>query len=784
MKVTRTLSIRSLLVGQFVLVIGLAIALVVALMFFWRLPLEREAQRYEQQRMAAVVVQQVQGRLDITELLTEMLSGANPAGPIEGGLVNPQVRRFAQQLADQADTFQSIYWVGPDGLVLDFVLPFGLGDPAAMARVGADLSNLPVLRLAAQGQHQVWSDQHLSPLSGLPVVALALPLPDGFMIAEISVQKLVAATADWGARGELLVLLTDGTGELLGSPDPLDPLHRRNIANLEPIARALDRTQAHGRIAHLGAAFEGYALRIDRLGWVVFTGQPLVLARAGERAAITLTAVVVLFAIGFGLLLNLLVATRIGRHLSRSVAYSDAVARGEYDVAPPHSRITEVQRLEHSLRHMALEIRRREQQMRAIIDLGPTVAVQIYDRNARVLDWNPASERMLGYSREQALGKRPCDLYYDAQQQADFDAILARIAETGTPFGPFEAAVRSADGTLSWLYSTTFSIPGLQEGELQFVCMDIDISEIKRLETELRSLNTELEDRVQRRTLSLEQANNELQRTLSELRSTQDRLLQADKLAALGSLVAGVAHELNTPIGNAMLAASTLSESLRQFHQRLQQGLRRSDLDAFVKQVGTADEIAIRNLERAAELISSFKQVAVDQTSSQRRRFELAEVVHEILLTLQPVLKRSPFALEVNVPTDIWIDSYPGPLGQVLANLIQNALLHGLQGRSSGCVRIEAAIEEGERFRLSVSDDGKGIAQHLQDRVFEPFFTTRLGQGGSGLGLHIVHNLVTGVLGGRIDLQSNPGHGARFTIECPLVAPREAVPVIGTPESA
>ncbi|MDO8275769.1 MAG: HAMP domain-containing sensor histidine kinase, partial [Serpentinimonas sp.] len=231
-------------------------------------------------------------------------------------------------------------------------------------------------------------------------------------------------------------------------------------------------------------------------------------------------------------------------------------------------------------------------------------------------------------------------------------------------------------------------------------------------------------------------------------------------------------------------AASTLSESLRQFHQRLQQGLRRSDLDAFVKQVGTADEIAIRNLERAAELISSFKQVAVDQTSSQRRRFELAEVVHEILLTLQPVLKRSPFALEVKVPTDIWIDSYPGPLGQVLANLIQNALLHGLQGRSSGCVRIEAAIEEGERFRLSVSDDGKGIAQHLQDRVFEPFFTTRLGQGGSGLGLHIVHNLVTGVLGGRIDLQSNPGHGARFTIECPLVAPREAVPVIGTPESA
>ncbi|BAO80919.1 signal transduction histidine kinase [Serpentinimonas raichei] len=783
MKVVRTLSIRRLLVGQFALVLVLAIALVVVMMVAWRLPLAREQQRHEQQRMAAVVAQQVQGRLDVTELLTAMLRGAHPAGPIEGGLVHPQVRRFAQQLADQAITFQAIYWVGPDGLVIDFVLPFSLDEPAVMARVGADLSNLPVLRLAAQGQHPVWSDQYLSPLMGLPVVALALPLPNGFMIAEVSVQELVAATADWGAHGDLLVLLTDGTGELLGSPDPLDPLHRRNIANLAPIAHALGGTQAHGRIDHLGETFEGYALRIDRLGWVAFTGQPLLLARTGERAAIVVTGLTVLFAIGFGLLLNLLVSTLIGRHLKRSVAYSDAVARGDYDAAPPHSRITEVQRLEHSLSRMAQEIRRREQQLRAIIDLGPTVAVQIYDRHSRVLDWNPATERILGYSREQALGKRPCDLYYDAQQQADFEAILARIAETGVPFGPFEGALRGADGNLRWIYSTTFSIPGPQEGELQFVCMDIDISEIKRLEAELRSLNSELEDRVQQRTQSLEQANNELQRTLNELRSTQDRLVQADKLAALGSLVAGVAHELNTPIGNALMATSTLQESLRQFRERLQQGLRRSELDAFVQQVGTADDIATRNLERAAELISSFKQVAVDQTSSQRRRFELAEVVHEILLTLQPVLKRSPFAVEVQVPSGIWLDSYPGPLGQVLANLIQNALLHGLQGRPSGCVRIDAAVE-GEHLRLSVSDDGKGISQHLQDRVFEPFFTTRLGQGGSGLGLHIVHNLVTGVLGGRIALQSNPGHGARFTIQCPLLAPREAAPVSDNPEPA
>ena len=775
MKAPRALSIRWLLVGQFVLVIALSVALVVALMLFWRLPLERERQHHEQQRMATVVVQQLQDLLNATELQLEMLRAASPGGPIQGKLVDPLVRRFAQQLVDQAGTFQAIYWVGYDGLLLDFVLPFAFGYPHTTGRIGADLSNLPILRLAAQDEHPVWSDQYLSPLVEQPVVGIALPLSNGFMVAEVSVQALVTGSVEWGQRGDLLVLFTDSRGELVGSPDPLDPLHRRNIAHLEPIARALDAAQAHGRIVHLGETFEGYAQSLDRLGWVVFTGKPLDLARASERAAIALTAVVVVFAIGFGLLLNLLVGTRIGRHLRRSVAYSEALARGDYEATPLRSRIAEVQQLEHSLNHMAQEVRRREQQLRAIIDLGPTVAVQIYDRDSRVVDWNPASERMLGYSRAQAIGKRPVDLYYDTQQQADFEAILERIARTGEPFGPFEGALRGADGALHWIYSTTFAIPGQQADEVRFVCMDIDISEIKRLEAELRSLNSELEDRVQQRTQSLEQANNELQRTLNELRSTQDRLVQADKLAALGSLVAGVAHELNTPIGNALMETSTLQESLRQFRERLQQGLRRSELDAFVQQVGTADDIATRNLERAAELISSFKQVAVDQASSQRRRFQLSELVHEIVLTLQPMLKHSPYALEVEVPAGIWLDSFPGPLGQVLANLVQNAWVHGLQGRASGRIRIEASALEGEQFALSVSDDGKGIAPHLQDRVFEPFFTTRLGQGGSGLGLHIVHNLVTGVLGGRLALESSPGQGARFTLTCPLVAPRELV---------
>ncbi len=661
---SRKVSIRSLLIGQFVLVMGVTLALVLALMFFWRLPLAQQQQFEEQQRMAQVVVKQVQSRLDYAEIFIEILSGNTDLKPwLENAIVEPGMRHLTQHVVNRIDFFQGVYWVGDDGVLYDYVLEPGLLEHGAKSRRGADLSNVPLVRqMLTPGAQRVWSDQYLSPLIGQPVVALARPLPGGMVIAEISVQKLTDTAAYWGARGDLLVLLTDSRGELIASPDPLDADHRRNMGNLAPISAALESGSGHGRIEHLGDAFEGHALRIDRLGWVGFAGQPLPLAQASERAAITLTSVVLVLSIALGLLLNLLIATRIGRHLRRSMSYSDAVARGEYEAAPPRSRITEVLHLERSLNSMAIEVRRREQQ------------------------------------------------------------VLA--------------------------------------------------------------LNTELEGRVQRRTHSLEQANAELVQTLDTLRSTQDRLLQADKLAALGSLVAGVAHEINTPIGNALMAVSTLSERLRQFQQRLEQGLRRSELDALVQHAGTATDIAERNLSRAADLVSSFKQVAVDQTSAQRRRFQLDEVVREILLTLQPQIRRSPFVVEVDVPADIWLDSYPGPLGQVLSNLIQNALLHGLAGRDQGRVRIEAQQTQESCLRLSVADDGCGIPAHLHDRVFEPFFTTRLGQGGSGLGLPIVHNLVTGVLGGRLELESNPGLGTRFLITCPLVAPREAVAAPQNPKPA
>jgi signal transduction histidine kinase len=211
----------------------------------------------------------------------------------------------------------------------------------------------------------------------------------------------------------------------------------------------------------------------------------------------------------------------------------------------------------------------------------------------------------------------------------------------------------------------------------------------------------------------------------------------------LGALVAGVAHEMNTPIGNGLMAVSTLAQRTRELQAMLNTGLRRSDFERFLAQVETAADISTRNLGRAAELISSFKRVAVDQTSSQRRVFDLAEVVHEIVLTLQPTLKHTPYQVMTDVSAGLVLDSYPGPLGQVLSNLVQNAVVHAFGDRPEGRIDITAQAA-GDAFVLTVADDGEGIAPEHLEKVFDPFFTTRLGQGGSGLGLHIVHNVVTG----------------------------------------
>jgi signal transduction histidine kinase len=266
------------------------------------------------------------------------------------------------------------------------------------------------------------------------------------------------------------------------------------------------------------------------------------------------------------------------------------------------------------------------------------------------------------------------------------------------------------------------------------------------------------------------------EKALEDLREAQQNLIAAEKLAALGGLVAGVAHEVNNPIGISLTVASSFARRCDEFAKEVSSGpLRRSRLDEFLEGGRDAANQLVTNLQRAGELVQSFKQVAVDRSHADRRPFDLRESTDQIVASLRPVLKKSQITLSVDVPPGISMDSYPGSYGQVLTNLFLNSVVHAFPDGRGGSVLVEAR-QVREDVDIFVSDDGVGMSEEIQRRAFDPFFTTRRGEGGTGLGLHIIFNLVTQQLGGRLAFESRLGWGTRFRITLPRVAPGDSLP--------
>jgi len=302
-------------------------------------------------------------------------------------------------------------------------------------------------------------------------------------------------------------------------------------------------------------------------------------------------------------------------------------------------------------------------------------------------------------------------------------------------------------------------VSGFAVGGVDYITKPFQVEEV------LARINTHV---------ALRRANDELKQAYQRLTLAQESLVHHEKLAALGSLVAGIAHELNTPIGNSLMVASTFEAQTGAMRDQFAAGasLRRSDLVNYLENAGTTTEILMRNLQRAADMVTNFKQVAVDQASTQRRTFLLSDVVAGNVLTLMPSIKRTAVEVTQDVPAELMMDSYPGPLGQVVANLINNAIMHAFDGRSDGKVELVAEYEKSDWVALHVRDNGNGISAANRDRIFDPFFTTKMGVGGSGLGLHIVHSIVSDILGGRITVSSEEGKGSCFTLSLPQEAPR------------
>jgi signal transduction histidine kinase len=403
--------------------------------------------------------------------------------------------------------------------------------------------------------------------------------------------------------------------------------------------------------------------------------------------------------------------------------------------------------------------------LQAIFNASPVpLSVVSADDQLFIRDVNDAWCRALQRTREQSIGHSVMEIgLWRAREMLDTALTEMQDGRTSTDTwmvrGDGQEILMQAFGGKTTVLAT----------EQLVVWALVEIGPLRRIEHELQELNQQLESRVEQRTQALAAAHDALSETVAQLSAAQDELVRTEKLAALGKLVASVAHEVNTPLGNGVMAVSALADSTRSFKRLMQAGLKRADLQQYVISVVQGSDIAGRNLRRAAELVQSFKQVAVDQTSAQRRSFELSEVVHEIVVSLRPSLNRTPYRIEVDVPdTGLRLNSYPGALGQALVNLIQNAVAHGFEGRDHGTVRI-AGLRDAtdDRIVLRVADDGRGIPAALLPSVFEPFVTSKADRGGTGLGLHITHNAIVELIRGTLTVASTEGQGTVFEMRLP-----------------
>lgn len=432
------------------------------------------------------------------------------------------------------------------------------------------------------------------------------------------------------------------------------------------------------------------------------------------------------------------------------------------------SQIRKLRRSEASL--VSTEIKFSE-----IFQRSPVPLSLVNIEHRRIDAVNDAWLNLFGYRRQEVVGGihfNQMALWLDDGQRIDFVDQLLRYQSVDR----YEAQLRHASGaSMTCLLSARIYDTG-NAAEHMFIMTPQNISRQREIEQQMRDLNETLEQRVASRTEKLEQSNAELAQALASLKKMQFELIRSEKLASLGSLVAGIAHELNTPIGNSVTVASTLQDETRRLQGEVLDGkLRRGSFDSYLVHIESGMDILMRSLMRAAELIRSFKHVAVDQSSDMRRQFDLRQVLEENILTNAPLYRKANFQVDTQLVPDIHMDSFPGALGQVITNLISNAVKHGFEGRSSGKMHISAELmpdqSQGQSVRICFEDDGVGMSEAHLKKVFDPFFTTKLGQGGSGLGMNIVYNLITEVLGGTIDIISAPDQGTRITMVLPCVLP-------------
>jgi signal transduction histidine kinase len=345
------------------------------------------------------------------------------------------------------------------------------------------------------------------------------------------------------------------------------------------------------------------------------------------------------------------------------------------------------------------------------------------------------------------------------------EGIVASIMRTGDPVTGIEVAGQRADQAGERFWVTYWHPHRNADGEIVGINVAAEeITERKRAEAALKASEREVR-----------RARDAAEAALQNLRATQNSLIEAEKLAALGRLVAGVAHEINNPLGTSLTLASSLERKSKLFSTEAAQGtLKRSSLNEFVDAIRDGSAQLQESLNRAAGLIQSFKQVASDRNNSDLRTFDLGDLTEQLATGLRPALPKHGVTLDVECQPDLSMNSYPGSYGQVLNNLFLNSIAHAFPDGQRGNIAVKVSSSDADKVEIIFTDDGCGMTADVRRQAFDPFFTTRRHQGCTGPGLHIVYSIVTDRLGGRLDLESEPHKGTRVRIILPRTAPAAA----------
>jgi len=614
------------------------------------------------------------------------------------------------------------------------------------------------------------------------------------------------------------VFIVDGSGAVVHHPE-MTPKEFESLNVMDQFYMGADSEEATEAIRYRQGSdmYLAFYTYFDKWDWILVATAKEEIIYSGINNSTRLS----IFASGLSVLLGIVLLAFIARSITRPIeilsetsrhmserdldvrveintrdefgilakSFNQMAEQLKQDFDKIHSQMEEIEKVSE-------ELQRNEHLFKGLFN-NAFQLIGLLDTEGTLLEANETSMKLIDGDKASLIGKPFWETPWWSHSEEEQEKVKAAIKKAAEgEFVRDETYYITAEGKRMDIDYSVKPLMNDQGEVIMLVPEGRDITDLKQSERELMELNDQLENRVLQRTNELRKTNQNLEISLSTLEETQEELLdtkrelelsienllqtqtqlvESEKLAALGSLVAGISHEMNTPIGMGLTSASFIQSEIKRLSRLYEEKeLKKSVLELFIERTSDAAEITLTNLKRASELVTGFKMIAVDQSSHKRRSFNLNEYIDEIIKTLHPKLKRTYHVINIQCPEGIILDSYPGALSQILSNLIINSLVHGFEDISAGIINIDAVA--GEKYlTLVYKDNGCGIPTEDLPRIFEPFFTTKLGSGGSGLGLHIVYNLVTAVLQGEIICEGSVDKGATFVIKIPLKVSRMGI---------